>query len=81
MTTAIEARELVRDVLRDIAPDLDVASIDPTARFQEDLQLDSMDLFNVLVALGEQTGIDIPEADYASLGSIEDCAAYVAART
>ena len=79
MTTAIEAHELVRDVLRDIAPDLDPATIDPAARFQEDLQLDSMDLFNVLVALSERTGIDIPEADYAALGSIEDCAAYLAA--
>ena len=79
MTTTIEARELVRDVLRDIAPDLDVAALDPAARFQEDLMLDSMDLFNVLVALGERTGIDIPEADYAALGSIEDCASYIAA--
>ncbi len=81
MTTTVEARELVRDVLRDIAPDLDAAAVDPAARLQEDLQLDSMDLFNVLVALSERTGIDIPEADYAALGSIEDCAAYVAART
>jgi acyl carrier protein len=80
MTTIADARRLVRDALRDIAPDLDADAVDPAARFQEDLELDSMDLLNVIVAISEQAGIDIPEADYPRLGSIADCADYLAAR-
>jgi acyl carrier protein len=51
------------------------------ARLQEDLELDSMDVLNVMAALSERTGVDIPEADYPRLATIGGAADYLTART
>ena len=75
-----EARRLVTAALLDVAPDLDPAAIAPTDRLQEDLELDSMDVLNLFGTLSEQTGLDIPEADYGQLATIAGCAAYLAGR-
>jgi acyl carrier protein len=40
-----------------------------------------MDFLNFVIALHERTGIDIPEADYPRLSTIDAIAAYLAART
>jgi acyl carrier protein len=76
-----DTRALVLAALTDVAPDIDPATVDPAARLQEDLDLDSMDFLNLVTALSEQTGIDIPEADYDRLGSVDDCVAYLAQRS
>jgi acyl carrier protein len=78
-TTSAEARSLVVATLVDIAPDLDPASIDPDARLQEDLDLDSMDFLNFLTALSEETGLELPESDYPRLATVADCAGYLLA--
>jgi acyl carrier protein len=77
--TLDEARDLVIHSLLDVAPDLAGLTIRPDDRFQEDLDLDSMDLLNLLAAISERSGVEIPEADYAVLGSVAECAAYLAA--
>ena len=72
---------LVRDFVVEIAPDVDAATLASSTRLQEDLELDSMDILNVMAALSERTGIDIPEADYPQLATVGGAADYVAART
>lgn len=72
---------LVRGVVTDVAPDVDAARLTPGTRLQEDLELDSMDVLNVMAALSERTGVDIPEADYPQLATIGGAADYLAART
>jgi acyl carrier protein len=72
---------VVRDVIAEIAPDVDPAALAPETRLQEDLELDSMDVLNVMAALSEQLGVDIPEADYPQLATVGGAASYVASRT
>lgn len=71
---------LVRDIVVEIAPDVDPSALVPTTRLQEDLELDSMDVLNVMAALSERTGVDIPEADYPRLATIGSAADYLATR-
>jgi acyl carrier protein len=71
---------LVRAVVTEIAPDIDAAGLASGTRLQEDLELDSMDVLNVMAALSERTGVDIPEADYPRLATIGGAAEYLAAR-
>ena len=78
-TTIDGARALVVATLVDIAPDLDPASLDPDARLQEDLDLDSMDFLNFLTALGDETGLELPESDYPRLTTVAACAGYLLA--
>ena len=70
---------LLRDVVTEVAPDVDPAELTPDTRLQEDLELDSMDVLNVMAALSERTGVDIPEADYSKLATLGGAADYLAA--
>jgi acyl carrier protein len=72
---------LVREVVTEIAPDIDPAALTPGTRLQEDLELDSMDVLNVMAALSQRTGADIPEADYPRLATIGGAAEYLVSRT
>lgn len=74
-----DARALMARLLSRIAPEVDLDEIDPVAPLQEALDLDSMDFLNLVTALHEETGIDVPERDYPSLSSVTGFVAYVAA--
>ena len=71
------ARDLVAQVLSRIAPEVDLAGVDGTASLQQELDLDSIDMLNLLTGLHERTGIEIPERDAAELASLDGCIAYL----
>ena len=75
--TEAEAKTLIRDVLGDIAPEIDSAGVSGNEDLREALDLDSMDFMNFVVALHERTGIDIPETDYPRLQTLDGAAAYL----
>ena len=72
------AHALLADLLRRIAPEVDLAEVDPDALIQDELDLDSMDFLNLVTALHDQTGIDVPERDYPQLATVGGFVAYVA---
>jgi len=74
-----DARTLLARLLRGIAPEVDLDEVDPAAPLQEDAELDSMDFLNLVNALYEETGIDIPERDYPLVATIDGFVAYVTA--
>ena len=63
-----------------MAPDLDAGTISKDDQLQDDLQLDSMDVLNLVAALHERLGIDIPEDDYVQIETPAKAADYLAAR-
>lgn len=67
-------------VLTDIAPDIDPDEVAPDANLRDELDLDSMDFLNFVIALHEQLGVDIPEADYPALVTVAGCVEYLGAR-
>ena len=75
--TEAEARDLIFDVLGGIAPEADPATLAGDADLREALDLDSMDFMNFVVALHERTGIDMPEADYPKLRTLDGAIAYL----
>lgn len=78
MTT--DARTAIRRALAGIAPEADLDGLSPDADLQEELDLDSMDFLNFLIALGQDTGVSVPESDYAQVRTLSGCTAYLAAR-
>lgn len=77
MTTA-DARTLVLRCLAEIAPDADPAVLAPDADLRQALELDSMDVLNLVAAIAEETGIEIPDRDVAHLTTLEAFAEFVA---
>jgi acyl carrier protein len=72
-----EARSLVLDVLSGIAPEADFAALRGKAQLRDELDLDSMDFLNFIAALHERTRIDIPEADYPKLSTLDGAVTYL----
>ncbi len=80
--TADEVKAIVLRVLTGIAPEADADTIDPRIDFREQLDLDSMDVLNFMVGLHAALGVEIPEADYPKLATLDRADEYlvVAAR-
>jgi len=75
--TSDEARQLIRSVLHQVAPEADIDDVGEGETLQEALDLDSIDFLNFVVGLHEETGLEIPEHDYPQLSSVEGCVAYL----
>jgi len=74
-----EIRETVLRALCEIAPEADPTALAPDVSFRDQLDLDSMDFLNFAVALHEELGVEIPEADYPKLATLDGCVEYLAA--
>jgi NADH dehydrogenase (ubiquinone) 1 alpha/beta subcomplex 1 len=51
--------------------------VTPTARFKDDLDLDSLDAVEVVMAIEEEFVIEIPDSEADKILSIADAVAYV----
>jgi acyl carrier protein len=77
--TPDDARALLARLFHGVAPEIDLDQIDPAEALQEAAELDSMDFLNLVNALYDETGIDVPEHDYPRIATIDGFVAYVAA--
>jgi acyl carrier protein len=75
--TEAEIRALVLEQLGNIAPEADPSAIDPDASLRDELDIDSMDFLNFVIALHERLEVDIPEVDYPKLATINGAVGYL----
>ena len=75
--TKDDCRKLVTEIIADIAPDEDLGNLKPDVRLRDQLQLDSMDFLDIVMELRKCHGIEVPEADYIQLASLDSCAEYL----
>jgi len=78
--TREEIRALLLEVLGGIAPEADLAGLDPREDLREQIDIDSMDLLNFAIGVHQRIGVEIPEIDYPKLATLDSVIAYVAAR-
>ena len=72
-----DLRQTIRDAISRVAPDVDPSSIPNDAEIREEAGLDSMDLLSVLAEVAKATGVEVPEAEYGSITTIDDFAEYL----
>jgi acyl carrier protein len=77
--TRDEIRAVVLRTLGEVAPEADLSTLEPHVSFRDQLDVDSMDLLNFVIALHVALHVEIPEADYPKLGTLEACVDYLAA--
>lgn len=75
--SSAEMEQLVRETLRDIAPELDIDALPADDDMRDALDIDSVDFLNFVSALHEQTGVDIPERDYPLVSTVARCVEYL----
>ena len=75
--TEDQVKQIVVDIITEIAPDEDTSNITPETNLRDQLDLDSMDFLDIVMELRKQHNIEVPEADYPELASLATCAAYL----
>ncbi|WP_309384509.1 acyl carrier protein [Cerasicoccus frondis] len=75
--TKDDVKQIVLDIIAEIAPDEDLGDIKPEVRLRDQLDLDSMDFLDIVMELRKQHGIEVPEDDYPELASLDSCANYL----
>jgi len=77
--TRAQLRAKLTAILRGFVPDFDPKTLKPDASLRQALAADSMDVLNLVVAIHDQLGVDIPEEDYGKIDTLDGCLDYLAA--
>jgi len=75
-----QIKETAIRILTTIAPEARGQGVAPTVPLRDQLDLDSMDALNFIIALHEELGVDIPETDYAKLVTLDGVVTYLSRR-
>jgi len=74
-----DIRNTVLRLLGQIAPEADLPALQPDVSFRDQLDIDSIDFQNFVVALHKELHVDVPEKDYPRLATLNGCTQYLAA--
>jgi acyl carrier protein len=75
-----DIRKAILEELGNIAPEADLAAVDPAADLREALDIDSMDFLNFVIALHRRLAVDVPEIDYPKLVTLDGAMTYLRAK-
>lgn len=75
--TPNEIRTAFLEELVTVAPDLDPMTVGESDHIQDDLELDSMDVLNLVTALHDRLGVNIPEVDYPHIATLGQAVEYL----
>lgn len=75
--TPSEIREVVIEILEDIAPDEDLSQLKDEEAFRDQMELDSMDFLDIVMELRKRYRVQIPEEDYPQLASMHSTCEYL----
>jgi acyl carrier protein len=78
--TEAEIRQIVRQALSNVAPEVDFDTIDPAKDLRDQIDIDSVDFLNFVIGLHKQLGVEIPDADVSKLVTLDGCVAYLTSR-
>lgn len=70
-------KQIVIDIIAEIAPDEDLSDVKPDVPLRDQLELDSMDFLDIVMELRKRYGIEVPEEEYLQLASLESSAEYL----
>lgn len=75
--TQDEIKALLFELIGNIAPEADPSSLSEEEDVRAALDLDSMDFNNLIIAIHERTGRNIPEAEYNKLFTLKGAITYL----
>ena len=75
-----EIKQMVRQALSNVAPEVDLDAIDPAKDLRDQIDIDSVDFLNFVIGLHKALGIEIPDADVSKLASLNSCIGYLVSR-
>ena len=78
--TIDEIKNVILEIIQDIDDEADFTDLDPSEALRDQLDLDSMDFLDIVMELRKRYQIQIPEADYPQLATLDSCVTYLTPR-
>jgi len=78
--TLEEIKDVILEIIQDIDEDANVDDLKPELALRDQLDLDSMDFLDIVMELRKRYKLQIPEADYPQLASLDSCVNYLLPR-
>ena len=78
--TEQEIQKAVLDIIEDVAGLDEMPEIDGDKALRDQLELDSMDFLDIVMELRKRHKIEVPEADYPKLATLNSTVAYIMER-
>ena len=75
--TPADIREVVLDILQNIAPDEELTELKDDVSFRDQIELDSMDFLDIVMELRKRYRVQVPEEDYPQLASMNGTIEYL----
>lgn len=72
-----EVKQIVLDIIEDVAPDEDVTGLNPEESLRDQLDLDSMDFLDIVMELRKRHKVEVPSEDYPHLATLAGCVTYL----
>jgi acyl carrier protein len=76
-----QARDIIFQVLGEIAPEVEPSQVDDSVDLTEQLDLDSMDYLTWMLGINAETGVEIPQRDVSKFLTIDGAVAYLVAHS
>ncbi|MGE0552825.1 MAG: acyl carrier protein [Gemmatimonadales bacterium] len=73
-------RRVVLTALVEVAPDVDLSDLSDDRPLREQVEIDSYDFMQLLVAIHARLGVDVPERDYDQVDTLPRMIAYLGSR-
>lgn len=78
--TIDEIKKVLLEIIQDIDDEADLENLNPGEALRDQLDLDSMDFLDIVMELRKRYQIQIPEADYPQLATLDSCVNYLIPR-
>ena len=78
--TIDDIKNVILEIIQDIDDEADLENLNPSEALRDQLDLDSMDFLDIVMELRKRYQIQIPEADYPQLATLESCVNYLMPR-
>jgi acyl carrier protein len=75
--TREDIKALILEIIADIDDEADFDNLQPDKPLRDQLDLDSMDFLDIVMELRKRHQLQIPEADYPHLASLNSCVNYL----
>lgn len=75
-----ELKSVLQETLSTVVPEIDWQTVDDYADLRDQVDIDSMDMLNWVIALHQRLGVDIPELDVPRLVTLDGAVRYLATK-
>lgn len=75
--STLDVKQIVLDIIADVAPDEELSGLDASESLRDQLDLDSMDFLDIVMELRKRHKVEVPSEDYPMLATLDSCVEYL----